>query len=120
MYFFDSSAIIELLKGNILVLEKYGEVPVITINLGYGEVYYYCIKENANKDKFKEIAFAIIDYDLEDIERAMELLHKRKKETKNFSFVDSLIYTVANKIGAILITKDLGFKGLPNVEVIAA
>ena len=55
----------------------------------------------------------------EDIEKAMELLYKRKKEIKDFSFIDSLTYTIATKNGFIFVTKDLGFKGLPNVELIA-
>lgn len=119
MYFFDSSAIIEILKDNKEVINRYGENQPITINLAYGEIYYYCIKSNITKDEFRELALELVEYDLEDIEKAMELLYKRKKENKNFGFIDSLIYIIANKIGAILVTKDLGFKGLPNVEVIS-
>jgi len=120
VYFFDSSAIIEIVKGNTIVSEKYKEAGIITINLGYGEVYYYCIRKGIDKNKIKKITFAIVDYSIEDIEKAMELLYIRKKEIKDFSFIDSLIYTVAIKNGFILVTKDLGFKGLPNVELIAA
>ena len=118
MYFFDSSAVIEILKDNEGVINRYKGNTIVTINLGYGEIYYYCIKEGINREKFRSIIFEIIDYNLEDIEKAMELLYRRKRETKDFSFVDSLIYTVASKMGAILVTKDLGLKGLPDVELI--
>ena len=120
MYFFDSSAIIEILKDNEEVINKYGESQLITINLAYGEIYYYCIRSNITKEEFKELSLDLVDYDLEDIEKAMELLYKIKKEVKNFGFIDSLIYTIAIKNGFILVTKDLGFKGLPNVEMIVA
>ena len=102
-----------------MVSEKYKEARIITINLGYGEVYYYCIRKDIDKNKIKEMTFVIIDYDLEDIEKAMELLYERKKEIKDFSFIDSLTYTVAARNGFIFVTKDLGFRSLPNVELIA-
>ncbi len=60
----------------------------------------------------------LINYNLEDIEKAMEFLFKRKREVKDFSFIDAMIYTVAIKNNLILVSKDYGFLGLKNVEII--
>ena len=118
IYLFDSSAIIEILKDNKEVTNRYKDSVVITINLAYGEVYYYCLKNGLDTRKFKDIRIDIINYDLGDIEKAMELLFKRKKEVKDFSFIDAMIYTVATKNNLIAVSKDYGFIGLNNVEII--
>ena len=60
----------------------------------------------------------LINYNLEDIEKAMEFLFKRKREVKNFSFIDAMIYTAAIKNNLILVSKDYDFLGLKNVEII--
>lgn len=117
MYLFDSSAIIEILKGNPATVEKYRSHLLVTINLAYGEVYYFCLKV-AISQELKKITFELIDYSVQDIEQAMELLFQRKKQIKDFSFVDALVYTAAKNNGLILVTKDFGFKGLEGVEMI--
>lgn len=116
MFLFDSSAIIEILNNEPPVVEKYKEISLTTISLAYGEVYLYCLKTKVNKQKLKEFSFEIIEFTMEDMEEAMELLHERKKKIKDFSFVDAVIYTVAAKNNLTLVTKDFGFKGLANVE----
>ena len=118
MLVFDSSIVIEMVKDNKEVIKKYKEEPLVTINLIYGEVYYYYIRWGLNLNEFNKINFKIIDYNLEDIKNAMKLLNARKKEKINFSFIDAMIYTVAVNNGLNLVTKDTGFKGLPNVEFI--
>ena len=120
MFAFDSSAIIEIIKDNKQVIEKYKDAPVITINLVYGEVYYYCLKTNLDKAVLERVNFEILAYTKEDIEEAMELLYRRKKETKDFSFVDAMIYVTAKNNELVLVTKDYGFKGLAGVEFIEA
>lgn len=118
IYLFDSSAIIEILKDNKELVSKYKDSPLITINLAYGEIYYYFLKNGLDIKNFKEIKMEIINYNLEDIEAAMEFLLKRKKEIKDFSFIDSMVYTIAIKNNFSLVTKDYGFLGLKNVEII--
>lgn len=118
MYLFDSSAIIEMLKGNKTVLERYNDQPLLSINLVYGEVYYYCLKAKLAVKDFKRIRFEIVEYSIGDIQDAMDLLYERKRQIKDFSFIDALVYTVAAKNKLILVTKDFGFKGLPHVEFV--
>ncbi len=120
MYLFDSSAIIEMLKGNALVLERYRDQPLLSINLVYGEVYYYCLKAKLAVEDFKKIRFEMVEYSVEDIQQAMDVLYERKRQIKDFSFIDSLVYAVAVKNKLTLVTKDFGFKGLPRVEFIVA
>ena len=118
MFLFDSSAIIELHKGNDeSLLEKYGNVSLATISLTYGEVYLYYLRKALNKNKLRE-SLEIVEFTVEDMEEAMELLYVHKKKTKDFSFVGAVVYTVAKRNNLTLVTKDLGFKGLPNVEMI--
>ena len=120
MFLFDSSTIIELHKGeDEKLLEKYKDISLVTIALAYGEVYLYYLRKALNKNKLKD-SLEIVEFTLEDVEDAMELLFERKKTTKDFSFVDAVIYAVAKNNNLILVTKDLGFKGLPNVELIAS
>ena len=108
-----------MIKGNEQVIEKYKEHKLVTINLTYGESYYYCIRFQLKKDKFNVVPFELIEYNSENIKEAMELLAERKPKTKDFSFVDAVVYTVAKNNNLTLVTKDFGFKGLPNVEFIA-
>ena len=118
MYLFDSSAIIEMLKGNTVALEKYFDQPLLSINLVYGEVYYYCLKAKLAIEDFKKIRFEIVEYSVDDIQDAMDLLYERKRQIKDFSFIDALVYTVAVKNKLTLVTKDFGFKGLSHVEFV--
>jgi predicted nucleic acid-binding protein len=107
-----------MIKGDHITIEKYKQEKVVTVNLTYGEAFYYCIRMQLKKEKFTAIPLEILEYTLKDIENAMELLAERKPKTKDFSFVDAVVYTVAKKNNLTLVTKDFGFKGLPNVEFI--
>lgn len=118
MFLFDSSCIIEILKNEPAVVEKYKDLTLATISLTYGEAYLYCLKIGLDTKKLKDFAMNIIEFTLEDIEEAMELLYAQKKKTKDFSFVDAVVYTIARKNNLTLVTKDFGFKGLSNVEFI--
>ena len=118
MFMFDSSAIIEIAKGNDAVMQKYEASTLMTINLVYGEVYLYHLRAELTEESFKEIPFVLVNFSIEDIEESMKLLHKHKKITKDFSFIDAVVYTVAKKNNLTLVTKDFGFKGLSQVEFI--
>lgn len=118
MLFFDSSAIIEVLNGNEVVVAAYKDAPLITIDLVYGEVYYFCLRAKIAPEQLQQISMEIVPHTLEDIKSAMELLYHRKQLIKDFSFVDALVYTVSRRAGCILVTKDFGFKGLPGVEFV--
>ncbi len=118
MFLFDSSCIIEILKNEPLVVEKYKDLILTTISLTYGEAYLYCLKKNFDIEQLKKFSVNIVEFTMDDIEKAMELLYVHKKKTKDFSFVDAVVYTVARKNNLTLVTKDLGFKGLSNVEFI--
>jgi predicted nucleic acid-binding protein len=118
MFLFDSSCIIEILKNEPAIVEKYKDATLVTISLAYGEAYLYCLKKNLDIKQLKKFSINMVEFSLNDIEEAMELLYTHKKKTKDFSFVDAVVYTVAKKNNIVLVTKDLGFKGLSNVELI--
>lgn len=115
---FDSSAIVEIASGDEKIMEKYENSPLTTINLVYGEVYLCHLRAKITEETFRNMPFTLVDFSLADIEEAMKLLHTHKKTTKDFSFVDAVVYTVAKKNNLTLVTKDYGFKGLQNVEFI--
>jgi len=108
-----------MLKGSQAVIERFRGHSLVTINLVYGEVYYFCLRTGLDTGKLKNVHFELLDYTKEDIEKAMELLLHRKGQIKDFSFVDSVVYEVARKNRLILATKDFGFRGLPDVEMIS-
>ena len=118
MYLFDSSVIIEILKGNEVLVEKFKNIPLVTIDLAYGEVYYYFLRTGLNTQQVKNLNFEFLPYSRENIELAMEILLERKKSVKDFSFVDSMVYTIGTKNHLIVLTRDFGFKGLPNVDIL--
>ncbi len=119
IYFFDSSVLIEILKGNAQIIQRYIGNPLVTINLAYGEVYYYCLKAHLALEHFRHLTFQLLSYTLADIEAAMELLYQRKQITGDFSFIDAVVYVIAKKNNCIFVTKNFGFKGLDNVEFIS-
>jgi len=116
---FDSSVIIEMLANNADVITAYKDHPLITIDLAYGEVYYYCLRTSLDIPTFDSFKFEILDHNLLRIKEAMELRYMMRKRKKDFSFVDALLYIVAKHNNAILVTKDLAFKGMPNVDLVS-
>jgi len=117
-YFFDTYAIIEIIRKNESY-EKYKEEEVATSILNVGELYYYLLKEKDEKladfwyEKLKQTAVLV---DIETVKKAMKFRFENK--VKTFSFIDCVGYVIAKDRDLIFLTGDEGFKDIENVEFV--
>jgi predicted nucleic acid-binding protein len=118
-YFFDTYAIIELIKAN----PKYESVKekVITTSLmNLAELYYALLLENK-----KEIVDSIINsLNFEILEISSEIalssaLFRYKNKSLNLSYIDCIGYILSLKNSLLFLTGDKSFKNLKNVEFIS-
>ena len=117
-YFFDTYAIIEIIKEN-KNYERYKEEEMITSILNLGELYYSLLKEKDEKtadswhEKLKQSAIMI---DAEIVKKAMKF--RRVNKEKKFSFIDCVGYALAKERNLVFLTGDEGFNGMENVEFV--
>lgn len=118
MYFFDSYAAIELIKGSPSYL-KYINFPIRITFLNLLEIAYMTLLDHGEEKarevflKFKEFVVEIPD------ETAIEAIKFRvKNKNKSFSYADCLGYMFAKTSGLIFLTGDDGFKNISNVEFV--
>ncbi len=117
-YFFDTYAIIEIIKEN-KSYEKYKDEEIITSVLNVGELFYILLREHGREksdywhEKLRSIAAQV---DMETIIKAMDFrfMHRKKK----LSLVDCVGYVMAKERGLKFLTGDEGFKDLENVEFV--
>ena len=117
-YFFDSYAVIELIKGNPAYIKYLGSKVTITflnlvevtnsVLIDYGEE-----RARVAHDKFKE---CVQDVEWNVILEALRLKQKYKK--RSLSYADCVGYAFANQNGLRFLTGDKGFDDLENVEFV--
>ncbi len=118
IFFFDSYAIVEIIKGNSNYL-KYADAIVIITKLNLFEVYYCILRGSteyeANRfiEKYKRY---VINYDENVITDAAKLKLEYRK--KNVSMADCIGYCVAKKWGVKFLTGDKEFEKMENVEFV--
>ncbi len=117
-YFFDTYAIIEIIKNNENYTKFINE-EIATSILNIGELHYALLRDyNKNiaeewKNKLKE---SIISFDVNIIVRAMEFKFENKR--RNFSFIDCVGYILAKENDLIFLTGDKEFEKMENVEFV--
>lgn len=115
-YFFDTYAIIEIVRGNPNY-QRFIDVNVITSIFNLAELNY-----NLKKEKSKEFADWItkkylgfvIDVEFDDLVKAMDL----KTKHRNLSIPDAIGYIIAKKHGVKFLTGDEDFKDFEDVEFV--
>jgi hypothetical protein len=118
MLFFDSFALIEIIKGNENYRRYLEEIP-ITTKLNLMEVYYYLLRE---KDEQKAEFYynfylpSCVSVPEKVIKSAMKF--KLKFKNKRLSYVDCIGYVFALELGLKFLTGDNEFKDFVNVEFI--
>jgi uncharacterized protein len=118
-YFFDTYAIIELIKGNIKY-EHLKDFPIITSIMNLAETYYALLLSNG-----KETADTIVaSLDLNFLEITPEIvldaaLFRFQNKKQELSYIDSLGYILALKNNLLFLTGDKQFKYLESVEFIS-
>jgi len=117
-YFFDTYAIIEILKANPLYL-KYKNYKVIMTILNLIELHYKLLRDFNAKladkmmDKYLK---CVVNIDNAIIKEASEF--KLINKAKRLSMSDVVGYTTASRYGVKFLTGDKQFKGLNNVEFV--
>ena len=117
-YFFDSYAIIELIKGNPNYA-KYSEEPVIITIFNLTEIYWSVIndfdEEKANEiyRKFKD---CVVELNDSVIKEAVKFRKINKK--KDLSYADCIGYTYAISNNLLFLTGDKEFENLKSVEFV--
>jgi hypothetical protein len=117
-YFFDSYAVIEMIKGNPRYAKFINEEAAFTI-FNLAEIYWSVLnefgEENAEKvyEAYKE---GVVEITGEIVKEAMKFRKKYKK--RNLSYADCMGYVYAFKNNLVFLTGDKEFEGLESVEFI--
>ena len=118
MYFFDSYAILEIIKGNPNY-EKFKEEDFITNTLHLAEVFYSLLKEIG-----KTLAENVLEsFDFSFIEISEEIaidaaLFRYKHKKKDVSYADCIGYVTSMKNNLKFLTGDKEFEKEQNVEFV--
>jgi len=117
-YFFDSYAIIEILKNNPNYT-LYTNVAVTFTIINLAEIYYSTLndygEEKANRI-YEEYKNAVVEIDEETLKEAMKFRKEYKKE--KFSYADCIGYICAKRNNMKFLTGDRGFEKIENVEFV--
>jgi predicted nucleic acid-binding protein len=116
VYYYDSYAIIETIKGNEKY-EKYGLEEGITTYYNVLEVFYSLLREAGLKPAQRALEILsplIVQPGITDIEPSMKLKNRQKK----LSYIDALGYAIAKRLGVPFLTGDAAFKGMKNVRYV--
>jgi len=117
-YFFDTYAIIEIMKGNP-AYARFRHAKIIITLFNLVELHYKLIRDFNGKlaeEILHEYSDYVIDTDVEIIKEANEfkLLHRKKR----LSAPDAIGYVTAQKYGIKFLTGDRQFKGVRGVEFV--
>lgn len=117
-YFFDSYAIIELLKGN-LRYQPYRTAGMVILKFNLFEVFYSYIREEnelAGSQFLEDYQKFVQEFDLSVIRAAAKFKYENRK--KELSMADCLGYCYAKELGIKFLTGDRQFEDLENVEFV--
>lgn len=118
-YFWDSYAVVELIKGNINYI-NYSDYPIKITIFNIVEIYWFALNEygveKANNifDNLKSCILKISDEILKEAIKFRKEVYKNKK----ISYADAIgyIYTIKNNLR--FLTGDKAFEDLDNVEFV--
>ena len=120
MKFFDSYAIIEIIKGNANYKE-YVKKSFVTTIFNIMEMYYALLRlyneETADK-YFEFFKPACVPVDDNVIKEAMKFRLKERSERNLISYADCIGYLVALDLGILFLTGEKHFSRLNNVEFV--
>lgn len=117
-YFFDSYAILEILKGNI-AYNNFSEIKIITTLLNFLEVYYSLLKENDKQTAqliLQKLNFHFIEIDKQLIIEVADFRFQNK--ALKLSYIDCIGYILAKRLNIKFLTGDKAFENLENVEFV--
>src|SRR3989338_9481800 len=112
-YFYDTYAIIEILKDNPRYL-FYSDKPIFITKLNLFEIYYYLLRtqgEMLSDEFYRAYEERIMEYDFSVIKAAAKL--KMTFRERKISMTDCIGYSLALSKGLKFLTGDRAFKDLP-------
>lgn len=118
MYYFDTYAFIEIIRGN-KNYSRFKNTHLATTKLNIMEVYYYLLNNFGKKtaDSFyNETIQYTIEIDDEVIKEA--IVFRVQNKSKNLSYIDCIGYIIARINGLKFLTGDRQFKDMGNVEFV--
>ena len=116
--FFDTYAIIELIKGNKAYANYLDFTPVIN-DFVLAELCYCLLKdygEEKMEEYFKKYSAAALRTSAKSINEAMKF--RKQNSRKNLSMVDCIGYTHAKELKIKFLTGDQQFEKMENVEYV--
>ncbi len=116
--FFDTYALIEIIKGNENY-KKYKSFSIVLTKLNLFELYYATMQkygEEKAKNELSKNYSLTVDFDENIIENAAKLKFIFKKQ--NISMADCIGYIKARALGIRFLTGDKQFEFLPDVEFV--
>jgi predicted nucleic acid-binding protein len=117
-YFFDTYALIELIKGNPNY-EFIKDNVIITSPMNIAELYYSLLLEN-NKE-FADKIINSFNFELIEITSKIAIkssLFRFQNKKLKLSYIDCMGYILALKNNLLFLTGDKGFENLENVEYV--
>jgi len=118
IFFFDSYAIIESIKGNP-DYKRFENAGMVTTKMNLFEVCYFILRdfgEDKALEYMEQYSDSTIDFGIEVILTAAKLKLDRKKG--RLSMVDCIGYVLAKIMGIRFLTGDEQFKDMENVEYV--
>ncbi len=120
MYFFDTYALIEIIKGSPSYKEYLHE-EFITTRFNLMELYYSLLRlfDEEIAEKYFEFFFPkCVSVSNATIKAAMKFRLEQRKKKNLMSYVDSIGYTVSLEYDIRILTGEKHFLGLRNVEFV--
>jgi predicted nucleic acid-binding protein len=117
-YFFDTYALIEILKSSPFYV-SYLDEQITTSIFNLTELFYIALKELGEqkaKEVYSRYKASAVEIQDEIIFEAMKF--KLKHTEQNLSYADCIGYIYAKANGLKFLTGDKEFKGLANVEFV--
>ena len=117
-YFFDSYAVIEILKFNPNYL-KYSNVNIVITTFNLVEICWSVLLD-FGEEKMQEIYNRFKDcvYELDEPVIINAIKFRKKYKNRDLSYTDCIGYIFAKQNNLIFLTGDKEFKDLPNVEFV--
>ena len=117
-YFFDSYAVVELMKGNPNYAQYTKEAVVITF-FNLAEIYWVAINDLVNDEAeeiYEHYRQGVVDIDDGVLKDAIKF--RKKHKNKNLSYTDCIGYVYALKKNMVFLTGDKEFQNMDNVEFV--
>ena len=118
MYFFDTYAIIEILKGNS-GYEKYRDCKAIISAFNLAELHLHVTRvfgEEIADNILEEYSRCATNFELDDVKEATKL--KIKYAKRKLSIPDCMGYVISKRLNIKFLTGDEKFKDLENAEFV--